>query len=308
MNGLTPFVIKDESPYVRGIVTMGHGRSYVERKDAYGNTFTDSIIEDVFYTGENQVVIGGNQYIMCKIANLPYETVNENFKNPISNINPGKLSDGNQMNFDSKVTAPNESEFGVNISPLHYIQAFTIGYGGALESNIHERDTNYKGRMLYKPIPFRFTSQERTSSELMKYGGVRTSVNNGVSSKAYYLKRLDDGVVIRHLWRNNAGEDGTPVTKSIFDTTDDNGIDIESYIEFNLTIDRYDAREYFQNFVSGENPIINELGLVAAYWDSRTNEFLDPYMITHITFPNYPLQSKSLGMDTVFIKYRLYFK
>lgn len=298
---------------LRGVVSLGYGKHYEERIDIFGNKRRIPVLENVQWTKENLVILPGNQYVMCKMFNLPYTVTGGNVMTPISNVIPGTLNDANQMNFDNKMSVPLE-QTDVNIHPLHFVNGFMVGYGGATESNIVARDVNYKSRMLYQPIPFRHTSAELNTSTRIRYGGIVTSgePSGGQNVKSYYIKKFDSNPTaqIYHLWKDNGLQDGTPVTNTIFDTIEDNGIDVESYAEMELSIDPTEVREYFQANLSGEPPRINELGLVAAYWDQGSMDALQAQLITHITFPTEPLHGvgSSIGGKSMFLLYRLYFK
>jgi len=294
-----------EYPHIRGVVEIGTDPYYTERKDINGNIVRLRHFNNVHCMKNNLIIIGGNQYCMCKLANLPYTVTDGLHAAPISNVVPGFVADQNQLNFDIKAHVASETTKNISISASHYIVGFMAGYGGATESNIVARDVNYKGRTLYAPIPFRYTTQDRTTAELMKYGGICTiNSSTGVSTKAYYIKSLDTPYQIYHLWKDNGLEDGTPTTNSIFDTIEDNGIDMESFCECQLSINKYDIVDYFRQFIDGEPARVNEIGLIAAKWDDTYKEFLDPVLISHMCFPTFVLGT---GIELLF-NYRLYFK
>ena len=296
---------------LRGIMTMGYGKHYEEIIDIFGNRRMKPVIDQVVYQGENLVVLPGNQYVLCKLFNLPYTVTGGDVITPISNVNPGVLNNPDQMNFDNKLSAPYMEH--VNIHPLHFVNGFMVGYGGSTVSNIVARDVNYKGRMLYQPIPFRYTSANLNSAGNVKYGGIVTGGDNGTQTiKSYYIKKFDSNPTaqIYHLWKDNGLNDGTPVTNTIFDTLEDNGMDVETYAEMELSIDPLEVREWFQANLSGEMPRINELGLVASYWDEASMDTIQSQLITHICFPTEPLhgEGSSIGAKNLFMSYRIYLK
>lgn len=297
---------------IRGTVSMGYGKHYEEITDIFGNKIMKPVLENVQWTKDNLIVIGGNQYVLCKMFNLPYTVLGGDVVTPISNVNPGVLNDAAMMNFDSKKSPP--AVTGANLNPLHFINCFTVGYGGATESNLVARDVNYKGRMLYQPIPFRYTSANLNAPGRVRYGGIVTNGDKagGQNVKSYYLKKFDSNPTaqIYHLWKDNGLQDGTPVTNTIFDTTEDNGMDIETYAEMELSIEPAEFREWFQTNLSGEPPRINELGLVSAYWDPAAMDALDAQLITHICFPTEPLHGvgSTMGAKSLYLLYRVYVK
>lgn len=302
----------DES-HIRGILTIGHGKHYEVIHDIFGNERRAPVIDDVIYQGENLVILPGNQYVMCKLFNLPITVTGGTVMTPISNVVPGFLNDVNQMNFDNKGNPPTNL-VDVNIHPLHFINGFMVGYGGATESNIVAKDVNYKSRGLYAPVPFRHTSADLNNALRVKYGGIVTSAeeSGGQTVKSYYIKKFDSDPTaqIYHLWKDNGLQDGTPVTNSIFDTIENNGMDVESYAEMELSVEPLEVREWFYSNLSGEPPRINELGLVACYWDNGSMDAQNVQLITHICFPTEPLHgvNSSIGSKAMYMTYRLYFK
>lgn len=303
-------IIKKDSYHLRGVLTMGYGKHYEEVRDIYGNIRMKPVLENVQWQRENTVLLPGNQYVLCKLFNLPYTVTGGTVLTPCSNVIPGLLNDANQMNFDTKKLVQNTMD-GVNIHPMHFINGFMIGYGGATESNIVARKTNYKSRSLFKPIPFRYTSAELNTPTRLRYGGIVTSPDDTGSKnvKSYYIKSFDSKhAQIYHLWKDNGLKDGTPVTNTIFDTPADNGMDVETYVEVELSVEPLEVREWFQANLSGEPPRFNELGLVAGLWDNTVMDMLDANMITHITFPTETLggTDSSYGSKTNFYCYRIY--
>lgn len=297
---------------MRGVVSMGYGKHYEPKVDIFGNTRMIPVLEDVQWVKENLIIIPGTQYTLCKLFNLPITVTGGNIITPISNVTPGFLNDVNQMNFDRKESPPMDL-VGVNINPMHFVSGFMIGYGGATQSNIVARDVNYKSRMLYSPVPFRYTTADLNSATRTRYGGIVTSpdLSGGLPLKSYYIKKFDNPVPqIYHLWKDNGLQDGTPATNSIFDTVEDNGMDVESYIEMELSVEPLEVREYFQSVLSGEPPRFNELGLIAGYWDPTTMDVLQAQLFSHICFPTEPLHGTggSIGPKSCFILYRIYLK
>lgn len=297
----------------RGVVSMGYGKHYETVKDIFGNLRRKCVLDDVVWAKDNLIILPGNQYAFCKLFNLPITVTGGTVMTPISNVNPGFLNDATQMNFDNKSPVPNNL-VGVNLHPLHFVNGFTIGYGGATESNIVARDVNYKSRMLYQPVPFRYTSQKLNSQSLVRYGGKVTSseISGSQNIVSYYNKQFDSSPTaqIYHLWKDNGLNDGTPVTQSIFDSIQDNGMDVESYAEMEMSVEPLEVREYFQSVLSGEPPRINELGLTAAFWDTDAMDSLQVQQISHICFPTESLHGigSSIGAKSLYFLYRIYLK
>lgn len=307
-------LLKDNGEFdtikLRGVVSMGYGKHYEEIRDANGITRLKPVLDNVQWTQENLITLPGNQYVLCKLFNLPYTVTGGTVMTPCSNVIPGLMNDVNQMNFDNK--NPVETTLvGANINPLHFINGFMVGYGGATESNIVARTPNYKSRNLFKPIPFRYTSATVNTSTRIRYGGTVTApdASGGKSIKSYYVKAFDSkNANIYHLWKDNGLNDGTPVTNSIFDTIDDNGMDVESYVEVELSVEPLEIREWFNANLSGEPARFNELGLVATYWDPTTMDTQDVVPVSHICFPTEVVGStdSSIGQKSCFYIYRIY--
>ena len=299
--------------HIRGVLSMGTGKHYEQVTDAFGQTRMIPVLEDVFLQKENMIVIPGNQYVLCKLFNLPITVTGGTVMTPISNVIPGFLNDPSQMNFDSKGIPPTNL-VDVNLHPLHYVNGFMVGYGGATQSNLVARAVNYKSRMLYQAVPFRHTAAELNTATRIKYGGIVTSPepSGGQSVKSYYIKKFDSnpGLQIYHLFKDNGLEDGTPCTNSIFDTMEDNGMDVETYGEIELSIEPLEVREWFQANLSGEPPRISEMGLVAAYWDPGSMDTQHVQLFSHICFPTEPLHGvgSSIGRKAIFCLYRLYLR
>jgi hypothetical protein len=311
---LDPKVLQEtDDVKIRGVLSMGYGRHYEYVKDIFGNLVRKCVLDDVAWQKENLVILPGNQYVFCKLFNLPITVTGGTVMTPISNVTPGFLNDTTQMNFDNKDHVPNDL-VGVNLHPLHFINGFTVGYGGASEDNLVALDVNYKSRTLYHPVPFQYTS-ENVNEKGLRYGGKVTHKDKSGSKSnvvSYFIKTFDSNPTaqIYHLWKDNGLNDGTPVTQSVFDTIQDNGMDVETYAEAELSIEPFECRDYFKSFLSGEPPRINELGLTAQFWDLDAKDALQAQQITHITFPTESLMGTdtSIGAKAIYLLYRLYLK
>lgn len=216
---------------------------------------------------DNIIPISGYQWILMKMFDLyldsdhkvPYVDTNQDTTVVIPDLNYS-----NQLNIGK-----DPSEYSIietNIPENHFIQGFMVGNQGGSEDGMSVKNTDYSFTKLRNPIPFQQTDTSLDSSiQHMYLGKYRIP---GSSAKSYYIKKFDGRPHIVHSWwRSGQSWDYIdPVSQSdlgpnesLTPKTDR----IETYVTCPLSISDTDCQSFFANAGSNEDPIINELGLVA---------------------------------------------
>jgi hypothetical protein len=190
---------------------------------------------------------------------VPYEDANQDTTVVIPDLNYS-----NQLNIGKD---PSEySTIETNIPENHFIQGFMVGNQGGSEDGMSVKNTDYSFTKLRNPIPFQQTDTSLDSSiQHMYLGKYRIP---GSSAKSYYIKKFDGRPHIVHSWwRSGQSWDYIdPVSQSDLGPNEKatpKTDRIETYVTCPLSISDTDCQSFFANAGSNEDPIINELGLVA---------------------------------------------
>lgn len=241
-----------------------------------------SQLGEIIFRQQNIVPIGGVQNAMEMIfgikGSLQIPTLNESMGIGAQNsmIEPSK---GMPYAYGQKVCL------------------FGIGTGGAAENNLTTLDDKYNETNITDMVPFRYTNDALSESDVIKYFG-KKSVNNVT---AYYLKKFDADPVIRHLYKDGEdGEDGSEVDSTYFSSSTD--IEVESFTECCLTIDKKDVREWFAYNGNIEECRLNTVGLYTAIYDPDLEDYANIRLFSKLNIPTEPL---SLTKDMNII-YRVY--
>lgn len=294
---------------LQGEVILGRGRKQIPIKNKDGIIVGyKSELEEVISKDKNIIPIGGYQYVFNKLFNigLDQETTlrvgDLNDEAPLMKIGVQR-AEYSSIHYNaeiSTVTAGINPNQGVNISANHFIFGFLIGDGASKEDNVTAIAPNYKDRTLYRAIPFRM-SNEKTKVPEGKYFGKSVSAPNkdGERITSYYIKRFDDPAPhIIHCYVSDNPNELLIVDDTVFFST--SSTPIESYIEINFSLTAEDCRSYFTK--SNSIPRINELGLVAGWYNSKKDDFESLRMFTHFTRPSILLDEN----DTIDGIYRIY--
>lgn len=281
-------VLKDNISIKDKLANSGHAPTLWARTKiicGYGlhkNEFGISELDEVVFSGENMVPIGGVQYAMEMI-----------FGAKGSLLIPS-LNDTYQIGAQGSSVAPSGG------MPYPYGQKvclFGIGTGGAAENNLTALEVKYNEYGIVDMIPFRYTNESLSSADASKYYGKKIIDN----TTAYFLKKFDTEPIIKHLYKNGEeGEDGSEVDSTIYTSSSELGI--ESFTEACLTITKKDVREWFEANGKIEESRVNSIALFTAVYDSEQNDYANIQMFSKLNIPTEPL---SLTKDMNII-YRVY--
>jgi len=303
--------IREKQPVggLRGEIIFGTGKKEIPFTDPFGNLSYRTEFENVIYKDHNIIPIGGYQFAFSKLFNIGMdkETTlrvgNLNDEAPQMKIGVQR-AEYNSIYYDAEASISNGSmkiNSGVNISALNYIFGFMIGDGGAREDNMTAIAPDYKRRSLYRAIPFRM-SNDGSEIPAGKYYGKSTSIQGvgaGESITSYYVKKFDNPAPrIVHSWVTDNPNELTVVDDTVFAST--SSMAIESYVEMNLSISKYDARGFFTT--TDASPRVNEFGLVSGWYNSDKDDFESLLLVSHFTRPSITLAQD----DSIEAIYRLY--
>lgn len=241
-----------------------------------------SELDEVVFEEENMVVIGGVQYAMEVIFGIK-GPLNTDYLNNLMGI-------GVQSN-ETVGTLPHGYPLG------HAVCLFGVGTGGAAENNSTVHDVKYNEREVSDMIPFRYTNEPLSGTDVNKYYGKKQVE----STTAYYLKRFDSVAIIRHLWKDGEeGEDGTEVDSDVYSSARTEPI--ESFTEIVLTITKKDVKEWFKANGGVENSRINSIGLFTGLYNEAEQDYEKIKLFSKLNIPTEPL---SMAKDLNII-YRVY--
>lgn len=250
-----------------------------------------SELDEVVFETENMVPIGGVQFAMEMLYGVT------------GPINVPTLNDKYQIGAQGSEVVPSQ---GMPYAYGQKVCLFGVGCNGAVENNLTAKAVKYNEWELSEMVPFRFTNDDLSESESLKYFG-KKRVNVGESNldgsiMAYYMKKFDEDPKIYHLYKDGEeGEDGSEVDTSVYDNHE-NEIGIESFTESLLTITKKDVREWFDYNGNIELSRINSIALFTAVWDEKQKDYANIKMFSKLNIPTEPL---SLTKDMKII-YRVY--
>ena len=263
-----------------------------------------SELDEVVFDTENMVPLIGVQYAMEMIFGISKDPSH----NPIS---IPRLDTIMELAGKDSILLPDTDVAYNSTMPypyLHKVCLFGIGTDGADYGALSVREVKYydtrigenldEGEM----IPFRYTNDSLSPEAKKKYFG-KKKVNE---VNAYYLKKFDSPVHMFHLYKNGEADpngfysDGNPVDGDYFSMKSPTGV--ESFAECRLTIDKTDAREWFQSSGSIEDSRVNTIALFSGVYDERLDDYAYIQMFSKLNIPTEPL---SLTKDMNII-YRTY--
>ena len=234
----------------------------------------------VLFRGHNKVILPGSYYTASKHFNI-----NPPIKLPSYNTELGL--DGIQALTDAEERSA-------------LVTLFAVGTDGCGPESSQVYDVDYTKWI--KPdslVPFRYVYDNNDLSDALreKYFGRKKIA--GTDKVAYYFKAFEN-VPTMHMQYI----DGTPVDSNIF--ISDNTIDVETYVELNLTITKDDCREFFSATTGINDAKVNTISLLTA-----VPKVIDGYTyfqgirpLTKLNFPNESLIDLTKGID---ITYHIYY-
>ncbi len=301
----------DERPsggFLRGEIIFGRGKKQVPFVDPFGRTTYRTEFEEEYGRDHNIVPIGGYQFAFNKLFNIGLDQE--------STLRVGDLNDEapqmkigiqraeyDSIYYDAEASVSNGSMIlnpGVNISALNFIFGFMMGDGGAGEDNMTAIAPNYKNRCLFRPIPFRMSNDGSPIVDGKYFGKAQSYQGTGMDTvTSYYVKRFDDPQPrIIHTWVTDNKNDLSIVTDTVFAST--SSMAIESYVEINISVDKYDGRGFFTS--TNSSPRVNEFGLVSGWYNRQKGDYESIRLFTHFTRPSIALTEG----DSIEAIYRLY--
>lgn len=302
---------RDEKDHggLRGEVIFGIGRHLVHYIDPYGRPAVRTEFKKVLRRDPNIVPIGGYQFAFDKLFNIGLDQE--------TTLRVGDLNDeAPQMKigvprdqyksiyYNAECSISNGSmplNAGINISSNNFIFGFMMGDGGAKADNVTAIAPNYKDRSLYRPIPFRMSNDNYVIPE-GRYFGRSMSYQNTVGVDpiiSSYVKRFDDPAPrIVHVWASDNPDELSIVDDTVFSSTSSRKI--ESYVEINISVDKYDGRGFFTSTNSSAR--VNEFALVSGWYNGELDDYESLRIFTHFTRPSIALAEG----DSIEAIYRLY--
>lgn len=186
----------------------------------------------------------------------------------------------------SSTKTPILSLFGIGIGGSN------LDFGSVIAPNIKQRDVS-------TAIPLRY-SASIAGDDAAKYF-MKVANRDGVTN-SWYLKQFSTAPVIKSCWKNavTSGEDGTEILSDIHNNPSTEGI--ETFTEFQIDLNAFDGREYFE--ATGEMAMAryNTIGFYTGALNAEGNEYANVRLYSVVTFSNRALDMES---TSTYI-YRLY--
>lgn len=293
---------------LRGEIIFGRGKKQVPFVDPFGRTTYRTEFEETFDIQHNIVPIGGYQFAFNKLFNIGLDQE--------STLRVGDLNDEapqmkigiqraeyDSIYYDAETSISNGSMIlnpGVNISALNFVFGFMMGDGGSREDNMTAIAPNYKNRCLFRPIPFRMSNDGFPAVNGKYFGKTQHYQGTGMDTiTSSYVKRFDDPQPrIIHSWVTDNKNELSIVNDTVFAST--SSMEIESYVEINISVDKHDGRGFFT--ATNSTPRVNEFGLVSGWYNSQKDDYESIRLFTHFTRPSIALTEN----DSIEAIYRLY--
>ena len=286
-----------------------------------------SSLGEVTFDEENMIPIGGCQYSFEQLLGvkgpLTVPTLYE-----ISGGSVG-LPDVTMLDYEANgediryyIPALNgEIDYKELIHPHgEYVCLFGIGLTGSAMNVLTTPPVDYKEysiqeslgtedgqKMTGVMIPFRYTANQLSEAEAVKYfGKTGTWTPSNVENIGYYLKKFESDPTINHFWK--AASDETESTNEVsqneyyprVNTT--NQSTIETYAEMVLKITPKDVKEWFDATSNIDETRINTIALFTGRYNKISGDYENVRLFSKLTFQVNPL---SLTKDFVII-YRIY--
>lgn len=234
----------------------------------------------VLFRGHNKVILPGSYYTASKHFNI----------NPpisLASYNEVLGLDGIQS-----LTAAEERSALVTL--------FAVGIDGCGPESSQVFDVDYTKWI--KPeslVPFRyvFDDNDLSDEKRAKYFGRKKIA--GTDKIAYYFKAFETSPTMHIQYI-----DGTPIDENIFISP--NTMDVETYVELNLSITKDDCREFFDATTGINDAKINTISLLTAVPKVIDGNIYYQGIrpLTKLNFPNESLIDLTKGID---ITYHIYY-
>ena len=248
------------------VCKVTRGELFQKIDDGYGHTFLKPI-------ASNTVVLGGAILALEKLcgtqASFKPTTLNDILSIPVSGTTPGKET----------------------------ICLFGCGTGGAQLDFGNVNATDIKQNNVKDLIPMRYGATI-TGTDADKY--FMKSANSDGATNSWFLKQFDSVPVIKSFWKNavDTEGEGTEITEDISGSVRTEGI--ETYAQFELSLNTKDVREYFVATGNLKMARYNSFGIYTG--EKVGNEYGNVRLYAVVNFNNRDLNLES---SSSFI-YRLY--
>ena len=201
----------------------------------------------VLFRGSNKVILPGSYYTASKHFGI----------NP-----PIKLTSYNTALGLEGIQSLTDSEERSALVTL-----FAVGIDGCGPESSQVFDVDYTKWI--KPeslVPFRYVYEDNDLSATMREKYFGRKVITGTDKIAYYFKAFETAPTLHMQYI-----DGTPIDENIF--ISDNDMDVETYVELNLTITKDDCREFFDATTGINDAKVNTISLLTAVFIKQLIEF-----------------------------------
>lgn len=173
---------------------------------------------------------------------------------------------------------------------------FGVGTGGSGNNFNTVIPVDFNERTLKGFIPIRRveTGKDLSTAEKAKYCMKKT--NNGYYE--YYLKKFEIEPTIKVEY----DEPGNPSVPPNFDEASSSKV-INTYMQFNIKVSKYDVREYFKTVGGGiSNARVNTLGLFIGYPETTggVTEYKGVQLFSKLNFNNEPLDNESKELNIIY--------
>lgn len=242
------------------------GKLFQKITDGYGHTFLKPI-------ASNTVVVGGAILALEKLcgtqASFKPNTLNDILSIPVSGTTAGKEK----------------------------VALFGCGTGGAQLDFGNVVDTDIKQNNVIDLVPMRYGSSI-TGTDAGKY--YMKAANSDGATYSWYLKEFSSAPVIKTCWKNavDTEGDGTEITEDISSSVRTEGI--ESYAQFEISLNTNDVREYFSAIGNLKMARYNSFGIFTG--EKVGNEYGNVRLYAVVNFNN---RDVSVATSSSF-EYRLY--
>lgn len=234
----------------------------------------------VLFRGHNKVILPGSYYTASKHFGI----------NP-----PIKLPSYNTALGLENIQALTDAEERSALVTL-----FAVGIDGCGPESSQVYDVDYtKWITAENLVPFRYVYTDNDLSDTMRTKYFGRKPITGTDKIAYYFKAFETDPTMHMQY-----VDGTPVDENVY--ISDNSLDVETYVELNLTVTKDDCREFFDATTGINDAKINTISLLTAV--PKTIDGYTYYQgirpLTKLNFPNESLIDLTKGID---ITYHIYY-
>lgn len=273
-----------------------------------------SELDETIFTSKNTVCIGGVQYAMEQIfgisgpitvptlySQMGIGAADKNYTGREIDVPDGTGKHTMPYAYGNRICL-----FGIGLSGYgggeNAITKYPVDYRENAIQNVKSGSdgTSLNGLM----IPFRYTTQDLSSTDQTKYFGIKTDSSTGYTS--YFLKRFETEPNIYHYWNTSGTVDGSEddaseVTQAeVWDSTRTTAV--LSLTEITLKVSNKDVKEYFEITGSLGDPRFNTVALYDAIYDADESDYRNVRMFSKLYIPN---ENLSLSKDLDLI-YRVY--